>query len=255
MTDMPEQKMFEAHDIAAAASLLTRLPIALDHARAGQRAATAVWAYPVVGAAIGLVAGMLGWLALWVGALPQIAAALTLASLALLTGALHEDGLSDCADGLGGGNTREKRLEIMKDSRIGAYGAVALGIALIARTSGIEALMAGPFILLLMAVGAASRLPMVLAMYLMKNARGSGLSASVGAPPAASVVVAIALSFGLSMLLVGWSGIFVFCWALLAAVPLLMLAQRLIGGQTGDILGGAQQCAEIAALAAAAASL
>lgn len=247
---------FKSADIWAAFSLLTRIPIPVDHDEAGARGAIATWAYPVVGAALGAVAAFIGATAAAFGAPAGIVAALALATLVVLTGAMHEDGLSDCADGLGGGLDKAKRLEIMKDSRIGAFGATALGIALIARWSGIEALVDnGTLFRALIAVGAISRVPMVVAMFLMPNAKDDGLAAGVGLPPHTSVVAALVIGFVICMIATGWSGIFVFFWALVAATPLLVFARRLIGGVTGDILGGTQQLAEIAALAAVVAAL
>jgi adenosylcobinamide-GDP ribazoletransferase len=249
MRDPQPQSGLQAHDILAAFSLLTRLPLPVNHARAGARAAVATWAYPLVGATLGLLAGAIGSLAILAGVPNGMAAALALAVLVLASGGLHEDGLADCADGLGGGRDTPHRLEIMKDSRIGAYGAVALGLALIARWSGIDSLPLGSLIWAMAAVGAVSRVPMVLAMYFMQNARASGLSASVGRPPPESVLIALVLAGLISAAGPGLTGIWALLWALLAALPVLMLANRRIGGQTGDVLGATQQCAEIAALA------
>ncbi|NOX72754.1 MAG: adenosylcobinamide-GDP ribazoletransferase [Alphaproteobacteria bacterium] len=252
MSDPSQDQGFRAHDIAAAFSLLTIFPIPVDHEQAGARAAHAVWAYPLVGAALGAIAASIGNLALVFGAPTGLAAALALGVLALSTGAMHEDGLADCADGLGGGRDKVRRLEIMKDSRIGAFGAVALMVALLARFSGIEALMAANTLFWpLVAVGAASRLPMVLAMFLMSSARDNGLSASVGLPPPKSVVAAIGATFVICVLTLGWGVIPMLFWVGAATLPLFWLAGRLIGGQTGDVLGGAQQLAEIAALGVA----
>ena len=227
----------------------------VDHALAGQRAAQATWAYPLVGAVLGFGVGIIGLLLLWIGTPPGIAATLLLAAFAYLTGAMHEDGLADCADGIGGAAQPAQRLEIMKDSRIGAFGAIALVLVLIARWSGVGALNFAGLPLVLMSVAAASRVPMVLAMYLMDNARNTGLSASVGRPPAISVAVALIIGLLACLVGAGLAGGLIFFWALLGATPVLLLAKRMIGGQTGDVLGASQQCAEVAALAAAVAVL
>ena len=255
MSDRQPKDSFEAHDILAAFSLLTRTPVPVDHERAGQRAAAATWAYPVVGGILGAVIGFLGLVLNWIGTPEGIAAAITLAAFAFATGAMHEDGLADCADGFGGAAVKDRRMEIMKDSRIGAFGAIALILVLLARWQGIAALPPVWLPLALMAVGAVSRVPMVLAMYAMPNARGRGLSASVGAPPAASVVAALVIAFAFCFTGLGLSAALVMGWALLGALPVFWLAHRLIGGQTGDVLGASQQCAEVAALAAAVAML
>ena len=251
MNDTEQQSPVQAHDILAAFSLLTRLPIPVDHELAGQRAAEATWAYPLVGAALGFGVGIIGLLLGWIGTPPGIAAAVLLAAFAFLTGAMHEDGLADCADGFGGAAEPAQRLELMKDSRIGAFGAIALVIVLVARWNGLEALQSGWLPFLLMAVAAASRVPMVLAMYFMDRARKTGLSASVGRPPAVSVALALIIGLVACLAGAGLAGGLIFFWALLGAVPVLFLARRLIDGQTGDVLGASQQCAEVAALAAA----
>ncbi|MEM8578904.1 MAG: adenosylcobinamide-GDP ribazoletransferase, partial [Pseudomonadota bacterium] len=105
-----------------AALLLSRLPLPRVPDAAFAEGARAVWAYPVVGLLLGAFAAGIGALA----PTPVIGAGLALAAMAMMTGALHEDGLADTADGLWGGQSRARRLEIMKDSRIGAYGVLAL---------------------------------------------------------------------------------------------------------------------------------
>ncbi len=241
---------FRISDINAAFSLLTRLPVPVDHEEAGERAAYATWAYPLVGAVAGGLAGLLANLALALGAPAAISAALALTVLVIITGAMHEDGLADCADGLGGGANKTRRLGIMKDSRIGAYGAVALAIAMIARWSGIDALASGGHLFWsLIAVGAASRAPMVLAMFVMKPAREDGLSSGIGVPPPQSVAAAAGIAIIIAFITLGWGAFPLIFWSLVAPLPLLALANKLIEGQTGDILGGTQQLAEIAGLA------
>ena len=251
MTDTPSLKPALISDISAAFSLLTHLPIPVDHELAGKRAAYATWAYPLVGASLGLLAGLIGCTLYWFGAPSHIAALVSLISLVIFSGGLHEDGLADCADGFGGAYEKNHRLEIMKDSRIGAFGAIALILLLIGRTETMGALISNAFIPALIAVGATSRLTMVLAMYAMTNARGSGLASTVGKPPETSLIIAIITTLLLCFLMIGWSGIFVFGWAIIAASVMGFIAYRSIGGYTGDVLGAMQQCAELAALAAA----
>ena len=255
MSDKNSASPVQLHDIAAAFSLLTRLPVPVDHTRAGERAAAAVWAWPLVGAMVGLLGGVFGAAALWLGAPAGIAAAVVIAVMMLATGGLHEDGIADCADGLGAGSDRARRLEIMQDSHIGAFGVAALAVVLIARWSGSEGLLDGGSLLGFAAAGTASRLPMVLALHLMPTARDTGMSASVGRPDRKPVSIAVGLSLIICILTFGLTGVWVLVVAILTALPLFLLAQRLIGGQTGDILGGSQQLAEIAALAAVAAAV
>ena len=114
-------------ELVSAFGLLTRLPVA-DLTPPGDYAdpARAVWAYPLAGLAVGLIGGLVYWLAAALAIPPMIAGVLALGAMVLATGGLHEDGLADTADGLGGGRDKARKLEIMRDSRIGSYGVIAL---------------------------------------------------------------------------------------------------------------------------------
>lgn len=237
-------------DLLSAFALLTRLPLPNHH---GTGAGSA-WAWPLVGAVLGaLMAGLAG-AALWLGVTPGVTAALVLALAAMLTGGLHEDGLSDTADGLFGGWTRERRLEIMKDSRVGSFGVLALVLVTLARWSALTALLVhGAHWPALVAVGALSRVPMALIMAVLPNARGSGLAHATGRPGLRAALIGAAMGGAIACLFAGWSAL-----PMLAAVAgvslwLALSAQRRIGGQTGDILGATQQLAETACLAVLAA--
>jgi adenosylcobinamide-GDP ribazoletransferase len=246
VTDLPA-------DIQSAFGLLTRLPVPSPKSPRGPDAA---WAWPLVGAAVGLLSAVSGAVALGFGLTPGVAAALALATSALVTGALHEDGLADTADGLFGGWTKERRLEIMKDSHIGSFGTLALVLVTLARWSALSSVLAlGPAFGVLMAVGAVSRAPMAVLMHLMPNARGTGLSQTVGRPSRAAALAATALAVGVALVFTGTAAFSMVLLAGLSALALGRLAQARIGGQTGDILGAAQQLAEVAALAAAASLL
>ncbi len=236
---------FELHDIAAAFSLLTRLPVPVDHARAGARGADAAWAFPLVGALLGLIAGALGWALLSMGIPSGMAAVFVIAAQVAMTGAMHEDGLADMADGMGG-FTREKRLEIMKDSRIGAFGAIALVLALLARQAGISEVPAADLPLALAALGAGSRALMVAVMAWLPTVRAGGLSAQAGKPEA---LPALAIGLVLCLLAFGWGGFWIFAGMALAVALIALIAKARFGGQTGDILGASQQSAEIIGLA------
>ncbi len=240
-------------DIAEALTLLTRLPVpAPDHPR-GARAA---WAWPLAGAGVALLAGLVGWASLGLGLPVALAAGLVLAAQIAATGALHEDGLADSADGLWGGQDRAGRLEIMKDSRIGSYGVLALGLSLGLRWSALTAIFeAGALFAPLIAAALISRAPMAVLMAALPNARGAGLAHGVGRPGQDTATLAALLAAGLAFLVVGWAVLAPLFWAALAAIGLAALAKQKIGGQTGDILGAAQQVCEIAALAALAAAL
>ncbi|MCO5092591.1 adenosylcobinamide-GDP ribazoletransferase [Bosea sp. (in: a-proteobacteria)] len=183
-------------------------------------------------------------------------AALALTALALTTGAFHEDGLADTADGLFGGHTPEKRLEIMKDSRIGSYGALALGLSLLIRASLIAMILdragASAAAAALLAAAPWSRAEGLFLLATQPPARSTGAAAAVGRPSAATARIALALSLvlatGIALTVqLPVAGLMLgFALAHGAAAILSRLARRLIGGQTGDILGAAQQLSEIA---------
>jgi adenosylcobinamide-GDP ribazoletransferase len=127
-------------ECAAALQLLTRLPPQWLWAGVPAPLVRSVWAWPLIGGLLGALGGLVDALARWLGLPPALAALWTLASLLLLTGALHEDGLVDAADGIFGGGDPARRLAIMRDSRIGAFGALALILSLGLRASALAAL-------------------------------------------------------------------------------------------------------------------
>jgi adenosylcobinamide-GDP ribazoletransferase len=238
-------------DIPAAIGLLTRLPVRVDGARAMARGARAAWAWPLAGALVAALAGMGGVAALWLGLPALVAAGVVVALQAMMTGAMHEDGLADCADGFWGGWTPDRRLAIMKDSRTGAYGVVALVLVLGLRVATLAALMAaGPWWTALVALGAISRVPMAALQAILRPARPGGLSDRAGRPPMATVRLAVLLAC-----VIGLAGAGVAALAVAAVVALVTLlwgvtARAKIGGQTGDVLGAGQQLAELAGLMA-----
>lgn len=237
------------NDAAVALVLLTRLPLPRlpDAAFTGQ--ARAAWAFPLAGIAVALIAGAAGLTALALGVTPAAVALLVIAAQIALTGAMHEDGLADTVDGLWGGFTRERRLEIMKDSRIGSYGVLVLVIGVGLRWAALAALIAaghlwGP----LLAAAALSRGTLPALMTVLPPARPGGLSSSVGRPGRDASLAALALGAALALVATGPAVILPALAALLAVLGLAHLARIRIGGQTGDILGAAQQLAEIVLL-------
>lgn len=241
-------------DLRAALALLTRLP--LPYPTATPRGAAAGWAYPVVGAIIGTIAAIVAGMSVFLGLTPAVAAALTLGAQAMLTGAMHEDGIADSADGLWGGWDKARRLEIMKDSHIGSYGVLALILVTLARWSALSALLAtGSHFGAIIAVAALSRAPMVVLMAWLPNARATGLSHLVGRPAPKVAALAVLIGVAVCLALTGWHAFGMTTFAGLVTLGLGLIARAKIGGQTGDILGASQQLAEAAALCALAASL
>lgn len=244
-------------DLRIAASFVTIMPVASSKPAGDGDIARATWALPVAGLLVGLAGAVVYALASKLGLAPGMAALLALAATTLVTGALHEDGLADTADGLGGGQTRERKLEIMRDSRIGSYGVCALILSFGLRWSALAAI-ADPWAvtLALCSAHAVARAGVPAFMSLVTPARPDGLSARAGSPPGRSVAIAfavgtlaLALALGPARALVG------LVLLSLAGLVLARLAIRQIGGQTGDILGAFEQVGEILILLVAAAFL
>jgi adenosylcobinamide-GDP ribazoletransferase len=245
-----------AADVGAALLFSTRLPLPRAATITVADIARASWALPVAGAIVGLMAAVVYWLARGTGLPPLVAAALTVAASLLATGCLHEDGLADVADSFGGG-TRERKLEIMRDSRIGTYGGCALFMSLLLRT-GALATIADPALAapVLVATHTAARSHMALFMRLVPPARADGLSVGVGTPPPATAMAAVmigivALGIGLGPM----AGVFAIVLVAAEFAFLRWLCMRQIGGQTGDVLGALEQMGEVTILLIAAANV
>jgi adenosylcobinamide-GDP ribazoletransferase len=243
-----------AADLKIAILFSTRLPIAHALPIEGADVARALWALPIAGALVGLIGAVVYALAHRLGVTPIIAAALTLAATISVTGALHEDGLADTVDGLGG-TSPDKALEIMRDSRIGTFGACALILSIVLRTSALASL-ADPHLVTtaIVTAHAAGRSTIPLFIHLVPRARPDGLSAATGEVSGENIAIALAL--GAIALVVGLG---VTASALSALLLLLIvgslarLCRRRFGGQTGDVLGALEQAGEILALLIAAA--
>jgi adenosylcobinamide-GDP ribazoletransferase len=245
-------------------NFLTRLPVPVPTGADGQcpPLAKAVWAFPLVGATVGGIAGLVLIAASALGLNSTTSVLIAIAASIVTTGALHEDGLADVADGFGGGSTIDDKLAIMRDSRIGTYGVVALALSLSLKASLLSSVLGlglGPATLALVASGAVSRAAIVLVMVFLTPARSDGLSAAAGRPHAAAAwlngAIAAAITIAVlwpreSLFLEPWAGVAAFAAAMTAAAFIGILAQRQIGGQTGDVLGSVQQAAEISALGA-----
>lgn len=242
-----------AADPVLALVLLTRLPLPRMSDAHFARQARAVWAYPLAGLAVGGLGWIAASVALGLGLSPASAAGLWLAATMLATGAMHEDGLADTADGLWGGTTAERRLEIMKDSRIGTYGVLALILSVLLRWSALTTLAATGAIGAALTAAIWSRALMPLLMAGLPNARGSGLSQSVGRPPASAWGIGLLLAAALGLPTAGGAFFPAAIVAASAALLVAAVARARIGGQTGDVLGSSQQLAEIACLLALAA--
>lgn len=241
-------------DLRMAASFVTILPLASSKPASDGAIARATWALPLAGLLVGLAGAFVYKVGSRLGLPPNLAALLALAATILITGALHEDGLADTADGLGGGRTRERKLEIMRDSRIGTYGVCALILSFGLRWSALAAIAdPWPVMLALCAAHTAARAGVPAFMSLVPPARPDGLSAGAGSPPGRSVAIAFALgTLALALALGPGRALAGLILLSLAGLMLARLAIRQIGGQTGDILGAFEQIGEILILLVAA---
>lgn len=234
-------------DIKVAALFLTRFPVQVDGKVSMRDLAAAVYAFPLMGAAVGLLGGLGFTVAGWLG-LPSLAAALlALLCLILATGALHEDGLADTADALGAGANRERALAIMGDSRIGSFGAIALILAILARLMALAPMWDPKLVTaVLVAAGMASRGVLPVVMLLQPSAKATGLAAEAGQPEPLRVMLATFIAIGAVVLLLPLA---VAVPALIATATVSLLwatwLGRRFGGCTGDTLGAVQQVAEI----------
>ena len=240
--------------LGLAVRLLTRWPLRRSDAESSPRpsiaAAAAVPYYPLVGILIGAFAGIVFCLAHLVFPV-ALAVVLATAAALLATGALHEDGFADACDGLGGGSTRERALEIMRDPRLGTYGAAGLGLLLAAKVLALVAAPVEVIPWLLVAAHAASRASMAFALASGTYARPSGIATPLAksSPSRGRVAIAIVIGGAVS------------CTLLVEAPPTALLAglgglalghllmrrayERKIGGYTGDCLGAVQQSSEL----------
>lgn len=235
-------------DIRAAVTFLTRLPAGGPFRPIAQCA----WAFPVAGLKVGVIGGAVFWAAGWAGLSGWIAAFLTLAATALATGALHEDGLADAVDGLGAGGPVERKLEIMRDSRIGGYGALALMLV-----TGIKAACLASFpsgltgAVAVIAVHTLSRAVLPAVMTALQPASTSGVAAGAGRPGWPRSVIALALAAAAALFLLGpGAGAVTIAAALACAIIVAVMLARMLGGYNGDTIGLLEQLSEIAIMLA-----
>lgn len=254
-----------AVDTARAVAFLSRIPMPQSLFKAYDgRLGRLVRAFPFAGIVIGFVPALALLLLLGLHADPLMAALIALSIQVLATGALHEDGLADTADGIGGGKSREHSLVIMKDSRIGTYGAIALILSFAIRAAALAAIArhATPLTsaLAIPAVAALSRGAIAWHWQRLPPAKADGVAASTGQPDETAMQIALA-SAGLVAALLIWPafGLRPLVASLLApgiaGLAFTAFIRRKLAGHTGDTLGAMQQICEIASLCALATAL
>ena len=225
--------------------ILTRFPMGTITGKVPTMAESA-WSWPLVGAAVGAVAGMVFWLAQWLGLPPMLAAVTAVVAGTLATGGLHEDGLADLADGFGGGRDKAQVLEIMRDSRIGSYGALALGFALLIRVLALASLSPCSGVWALIGLAAASRAGLPLALHALPSARPDGLGKSASGVTLSASLIALGLGFAALWPLGLRAAMGVAAVMAAVSLGLGLWARARIGGQTGDVLGATSLAGELA---------
>lgn len=210
-------------------------------------AAAVPW-FPVVGVLVGAVAGSV-YAAALLAFPPMVAATVAVGSGILLTGALHEDGLGDTADAMAGGSTPEERLRILRDPRLGTYGVCAVGLSILIRVSVVSSLGPWDAAAALVAANALGRAAAVGLLGTLSAAAGEGLGASYAAAVRPrQIAVGITVGAVLGAIALGFLALPAALGATIAGAVLWVLAKRKLGGLTGDILGAAEQAAEIVVL-------
>ena len=235
---------------------LTRIPVNGDGLSTPFNFGRASGLFPVVGALVGFVAGVIFVTAVVIGTPIWVASCLAIGATIALTGGLHEDGLADTLDGFGGGQSLERKLEIMRDSRIGTHGAIALILSIVIRIATIASVAQVSIwaaAAALVAAEAVSRAAMVRVWHDLPAARDDGLAHDLGPPDSRAMVTALIIGTSVAILMV---------WIFLGLIPALIgillaaittyIAEKWIsaqiGGRTGDTLGAVQQIAALALL-------
>lgn len=248
----PVRKLTE--ELGLAVGLLTRLPLPAFENRTKATIASAFWAYPLAGALVGAAAAAIFWLAATAGFSSVIPAVLAMAVSTLISGGFHEDGLSDFWDGLGGGRTRDDKLAIMRDSRIGTYGALALfftlslHIALIVNLYDYAGLATVAAALISMEIAARGSIALPVAF--LGPARDRGLGHALAGLPQKTLVIAVFIAILIPIGLLGFDGVIMVAGATVGAAVITLLAGYFLDGFTGDVLGATVTTARLFALGA-----
>jgi adenosylcobinamide-GDP ribazoletransferase len=234
------------HEFLLAFQFMTRIPIRGIPHRPGALARAARF-FPLTGLAIGLAgAGIYRLLAAHVP--PQVLGISLLVYLVLITGGLHEDGLADAADGFGGGWSKKEILLLMRDSRIGSYGAIALTISLLARYVLIINIPSLRLPRILIAATVLCRWTSLPLAFLLPYARaGEGLGGYVaGRMPLSSLLWATLFAAGSAAAVLGPESLWIWLITIVLTAASGRYYQRSIGGVTGDCFGATNQLTEIA---------
>ena len=242
-------------DVATAWYLLLRVPCPIPARWHGQsdlgqsRLSQSAWAFPLIGGLIGAFGGAVYFASDWMAFSPLVSSGLALAALVLVTGALHEDGFADFWDSFGG-RDRARRLEIMRDSRIGTFGTLGLIFSIGLRWGTIHALRDPAIVIaVLIVAGAMSRMICLAIMWFLSPARSDGLGASASGLTTAGLltggIIAVA---SVAALLPLMAAVHIVTAMLIVSAGMVLFAKKRFAGFTGDILGAGQQFGEIVIL-------
>jgi adenosylcobinamide-GDP ribazoletransferase len=231
----------------AALAFLTRVPVPRSIDRSMARVAAAQAWFPVVGLLIGLM--LLGIDEAASRALPHASVdVLLVVALVIITGGLHLDGLSDAADGVFGGRTREQRLHIMRDVHIGAFGVIAIVCVLAMKWAGFESLPGDVRAEAIVLAPCVARFAVLLPAVFIEPARAEGLGAALREHPPFAVVTAGAVALIASVALLGFGGAAAVVCAAGCAAGIGLIARAMVGGMTGDLYGASIEVAEAVTL-------
>jgi len=224
-------------------SFLTIFPIAMDKDILADCARN-MWAFPIIGSFIGLLAGVFGWVGYHF--LPGIVVgALVLALLLLITGLHHTDGLLDFGDGVMAHGTPEHKIEVMHDQLTGAGGLTLGMMTLLISALAIGQLHSSIIVQSIIIIEASAKLSMVVAAWAGKSVHegmnSAFLQAMHGPHGNLRLMVAVIISFAIGVVLLGWAGIFTVLVALITGLAMVAISHRNFGGVTGDVFGATNE--------------
>lgn len=235
-------------DFFASLMLLTRIPIKWEKIspETPPNLNRCLWCYPIIGLIVSCITAAVYYIAIWINIPQVVSAIIAIITMIFITGSFHEDGLADVADGFGGGNTIEKKLSIMRDSRIGTYGSVALITSLILKIAILAKFETQQTVIALIISGVFSRLMILYILLILKPARSDSLSSEAGKPAPSSLVIATFASMLIAAALINPTiVIYIFMISISATIVLSIIAHRQISGYSGDVLGATQQISEL----------
>lgn len=236
----------KVRSLRAAVSFLTVLPLANADGSPGERLGRAY--FPAIGALVGLAAAAV-FVVTTALSTPLLAAAAAVAALSALTGAIHLDGLADSADGLLARGDVARRLEVMRDPRLGSYGVTAVVLVLVLEVAALSSMAPARAIVALVIAGALSRLATLSVLVFTPYVRSTGLGVAAWDPKHRPIDLAVGAGATAIVCLLDWRRALVaVVMVSLTALIVVVLARRRIGGATGDVCGATAELCELATL-------